>query len=415
MFRIVNRSRSLVNYRSFSQLDKAARKAKYQEIYNKSNRGNTGLLIGASVFGIIGYAVYDVKNNTEGFLSKAYKGSTLEKMLNKLYQATFGQLDEVFLPTSDKLLPDWGDPVFYGQIPPGAMPLPLLVVDLEKTLIGSVHDSQYGWRHAKRPGLDKFLRDLSGYYEIVIFSENDLGVSQDILMAIDPENRCHKFGAAHAEARGNVMLKRLDLMNRDLRRIILIDDNPASAQLFPRNTLFVKPFTDIHNNHDSVLYDLVPLLQAFVHEDVQDFPAILDSLGTHDAEEAATEYRMRLIKQKTEQEMKKNKGLGALIRGKNVANDLDDGSVRSMIPSPKDIVGAAPMGDDKKLSVLQKINNKDKAVPEKPVEKKKGKLFSALDDWEKDKEEQKIRKHEAINNIVMQRQMSKQSSQSGSS
>ena len=173
------------------------------------------------------------------------------------------------------------------------------------------------------------------------------------MIAIDPDGRCHKLGSAAAEARDGLMLKRLDYMNRDVSRIILIDDNPEAFQLFPRNTLQVKPFTDVADSTDRVLYDLVPLLQvrcsgvcgharivlhassacvviarpdfnlvascaahsspllivralptpfvvrpllfthsgqAFVHDDAKDFRDTIDDLGTHEAEEAGTVY-----------------------------------------------------------------------------------------------------------------------------
>ena len=91
-------------------------------------------------------------------------------------------------------------------------------------------------------------------------------------------------------------------MNRELSRIILIDDNPDSFQLFPRNTLQVKPFSDINNKHDTVLLDLIPLLQAFIHEDKRDFRDTIDELGTHEAEEAVLEYRMRVSEKKASEE-----------------------------------------------------------------------------------------------------------------
>jgi import inner membrane translocase subunit TIM50 len=395
---------------------RAARKAKLEAMKKSSGSGmGPGLLISGILIGTIGYASYDIQTNPKGVLGSKYHGSSLEQFIKQLYKLTFGRLDEVFLPSSDKLLPDFGDPAVYGQLPPGTVAPPLLVVDLEKTLIGSVHDSQYGWRHVKRPGLDRFIRDLSQYYEIVIHSENDLGVSQDILLAIDPENRCHKLGSSSAEMQGDHILKRLDLMNRDLRRIVLIDDNPNSSSLFPRNTLLVKPFNDVNDTNDTVLYDLIPFLQAFVHEDAQDIPSILDSLGTHEAEEAVVEYRMRLHKKKYASQMKRNKGLGGVIRGvgNETGNEVDDGSIRSSILSPKDIVGAPldafegkPAGPKLSVTADGKLKAEDPST-KTPSTKKKGKFFSSLDEWNQNKEEEEMRKREMMNKIAMERQMGK--------
>ena len=154
-------------------------------------------------------------------------------------------------------------------------------MDLEKTLIGSDHSAQYGWRHVKRPGLDQLLERLSSYYEIVIFSENEVEVVQDLLMNIDPQSKTHKLGASAAESRDGIMLKRLDLMNRDQSRIILIDDSEKASSLFPRNTLLVKPYVDTTDQSDTALLDLIPLLQAFIHDQSTDFRDTIDDLGTY--------------------------------------------------------------------------------------------------------------------------------------
>ena len=240
--------------------------------------------------GACGYVAYDIRTNKAGPLGQLYYGSPAEAFLVWLYGETFGRFREMYFPYDNKLLPDWPTAPCYGNPPPGTPAPPLLVVDLEKTLIGSEYDARYGWRHVKRPGLDYFLDKLSSYYEIVIFSENDIGTFcatpfapahcvpssfspadvcppgtvAEVMIAIDPDGRCHKLGSAAAEARDGLMLKRLDYMNRDVSRIILIDDNPEAFQLFPRNTLQVKPFTDVADSTDRVLYDLVPLLQVRV-------------------------------------------------------------------------------------------------------------------------------------------------------
>jgi import inner membrane translocase subunit TIM50 len=213
--------------------------------------------------------------------------------------------EDVKLPDSDKLLPDWPYPD--QDIPPGMPPLPLLVLDLERTLIGSDYDSDHGWRHVKRPGLEKFIKSLAyQYYEIVIFSENELMmIPEELFAAIDPNNLCHKFGSNKAETRDKVVLKRLDVMNRDIRKIILIDDNPESFQLCERNTLQVKPFFSSDVDNDTILLDLIPFLQALVHDGSSDFRETFDDLGTHDAEQAVIEYRMRLSRKKEEENERK--------------------------------------------------------------------------------------------------------------
>ena len=393
-------------FRQFSTVDsKAARREKLK------NRGANWVAPLAGVLAVtggIGYVVYDIRENPNGTFGSLYKGSPVQALVDTVYARFF---QEIFEPSSEKLLPDWGSP-FYGNIPPGSPAPPLLVVDLEKTLIGSEYDMQHGWRHVKRPGLDKFIKDLSNYYEIVIFSENDIGTTQEILMHIDPEGRCHKLGSNAAEIQGTHVIKRLDHMNRDLSRIILIDDDPNSYQKFPENTLRVKPFTNIADKSDSVLYDLIPLLQAFVHEDVRDFRQTFNSLGTHEAEEAVLEYKMRLAKKKAVEGERRNKGLGGLIRSGTETFE-DELLPRSSILSPAQIAGIAPATEDLAAKIglpVKKVNIPgDEKTQEKPKgTKKKGGLFEYLDNYDRNKQETERIKMEQMNQIQMQRHLARQ-------
>lgn len=320
-------------------------------------------------------------------------------------------------------MPDWPTAKCYENIPPGTPCPPLLIVDLERTLVGSVHDYQYGWRHVKRPGLDKFLKQMSQYYEVVIFSENDLGVSQEIMDAIDPENMTHRMGSAAAEIRGTKVLKRLEYMNRDPRRILVIDDNPESVELCMDNALLIKPFADVTSKTDKELENLIPLLQAFVHDGVQDFPKALRDLGTHEAEEAVAEYRMRLNEAKQAEQRRRNRGLGGLIRGAASAVSEDDGFERSSVLSPSDIVGSTAeevayntslaraqghggqgqggLGGDLRKNYF----NKDKPRPSEA--KKKGALLSMVEEVEKAKAEEDEIKMAKMNEIHRERVMAK--------
>jgi TFIIF-interacting CTD phosphatase-like protein len=68
-------------------------------------------------------------------------------------------------------------------------------------------------------------------------------------------------------------------MNRPLEKIILIDDDIQATQLFPRNSLLIKPYTNIYDVNDTALLELIPLLQALVHEGINDFRDTLDEMG----------------------------------------------------------------------------------------------------------------------------------------
>lgn len=86
-----------------------------------------------------------------------------------------GQMGYYTEPTFPKLLPDM-DP---------APPL-TLVLSLEDLLVHSEWSTKHGWRTAKRPGVDYFLRYLSQYYELVIFTSAKSMDADPVIRKLDP-------------------------------------------------------------------------------------------------------------------------------------------------------------------------------------------------------------------------------------
>ncbi len=86
-------------------------------------------------------------------------------------------LDYYNEPAFRKLLPDV-DPAFERPY--------TLVLSLEDLLLHSEWTREHGWRMAKRPGLDYFLRYLSQYYELVIFTSVPSMIADPIIRKLDP-------------------------------------------------------------------------------------------------------------------------------------------------------------------------------------------------------------------------------------
>ncbi len=82
-------------------------------------------------------------------------------------------------PVTTKLLPDEEkDPAF-------RMPF-TLVLSLEDMLVHQEWTREKGWRIAKRPGLDYFLRYLSQYYELVLFTSQPSAMGDQVMRKLDP-------------------------------------------------------------------------------------------------------------------------------------------------------------------------------------------------------------------------------------
>ena len=80
-------------------------------------------------------------------------------------------------PAFEKLLPD-PDPSFERPY--------TLVISLEDMLIHNEWTREHGWRIAKRPGMDYFLRYLSQYYEIVLFTTQPFSTTEPLVRKLDP-------------------------------------------------------------------------------------------------------------------------------------------------------------------------------------------------------------------------------------
>lgn len=79
------------------------------------------------------------------------------------------------------------EPVF-PKLLPDVDPAPpyTLVLSLEDLLVHSEWTREHGWRFAKRPGVDFFLRYLCQYYELVIFTSLPLNSADPIIRKLDP-------------------------------------------------------------------------------------------------------------------------------------------------------------------------------------------------------------------------------------
>lgn len=80
-------------------------------------------------------------------------------------------------PSFPKLLPD-PDPTWERPY--------TLVLSLEDLLVHSEWSREHGWRMAKRPGVDYFLRYLNQYYELVIFTSVPSMIGEPIIRKLDP-------------------------------------------------------------------------------------------------------------------------------------------------------------------------------------------------------------------------------------
>eukprot|EP00928_Gymnodinium_smaydae_P079010 TRINITY_DN6303_c0_g1_i1.p1 TRINITY_DN6303_c0_g1~~TRINITY_DN6303_c0_g1_i1.p1 ORF type:complete len:367 (+),score=93.65 TRINITY_DN6303_c0_g1_i1:97-1197(+) len=137
--------------------------------------------------------------------------------------------------------------------------IPTLVLDLDKVILKLEHDSRQGWHVIKRPFADQFFKEISHYYEVVIFSDDVFPVALDIATKWN----LPVTGVLHRDfckKKRSHYVKDISKLGRDLRRVVVIDHEPEAFQLQPENGILIKAFNG--DTSDSELHDLLEFLKA---------------------------------------------------------------------------------------------------------------------------------------------------------
>ena len=146
----------------------------------KRNKMANWMYAGFLVFSLSGtiYLGRDWETSEEKFKHpEAPSGWGLSLFYNRAKARLADTLDYYNEPAFPKLLPNT-DPAWERPY--------TLVMSLEDLLVHSEWTRDHGWRMAKRPGVDYFLRYLSQYYELVIFTSVPSLVADPVIRKLDP-------------------------------------------------------------------------------------------------------------------------------------------------------------------------------------------------------------------------------------
>lgn len=191
-------------------------------------------------------------------------------------------------PPFDKLLPD--------MIPEYGRPF-TLVISLEDLMVHSEWTREHGWRIAKRPGLDYFLAYLFQYFEIVVFTNQPDSMAAPIIQKVDPSPGyiMYPLFRAHTRYVDGKYIKDLNYLNRDLKKVIMLETNPEAWSANPDNTIKMKPWKG--EKSDRELVSLIPFLEYIAALNVDDVRDVIrDYEGTH----IPTEFARREAKLREE-------------------------------------------------------------------------------------------------------------------
>ena len=158
-----------------------------------------------------------------------------------------------------------------------------LVLDLDETLVHSSTESPFPNRKnivlnlkiknldykiyaIVRPYLDFFLKEMSHYFNLYIFTASMSQYSKALLDIIDKNKLIIKiFSREHCKYKYGIYFKELSIFNVDYKDIIIIDNNPTSYSLNKSNGIPIQSWIDDPN--DKELIKLIPLLKYLANVD----------------------------------------------------------------------------------------------------------------------------------------------------
>lgn len=156
-------------------------KSAYISSFERRRTRIANYAFGSALLTLILGAVYAGRNweseEEELAHSDTPSGWGLGLFWNRAWARYHTTLDYYNEPAFPKLLPDT-DPAWERPY--------TLVLSLEDLLVHSEWSREHGWRMAKRPGVDYFLRYLSQYYELVVFTSVPSVNGGPIIQKLDP-------------------------------------------------------------------------------------------------------------------------------------------------------------------------------------------------------------------------------------
>ena len=145
----------------------------------------------------------------------------------------------------------------------------------------------------KRPFLEQFLTEMNLIYDIIIFTASLPEYSEPLLDIID-KNKVIKYrlNRSHRRHYQNIYIKDLKVINRNLKDMIIIDNNPESYLMNKENAIPIFTWEDDEN--DNELIKLIPVLKYLA--EVNDVRTVINQIVDRNNEKVDFNIFNRIIK-----------------------------------------------------------------------------------------------------------------------
>lgn len=195
-----------------------------------------------------------------------------------------------------------------------------LVLSLEDLMIHTTWDRKNGYRTAKRPGIDYFIRYLSQYYELVLFTSVPIAMADPVIKKLDPFHFIMwPLGREATKYENGQYVKDLEYLNRDLSKTIIIDTHAPHVKNQPDNAVVLPKWKgDPQDPHTKDLVGLIPFLEYVATMGIDDVRPVIKSFEGKDIPEEfmrrENEARKRFLAQHEQQKSKAGKfSLGSML------------------------------------------------------------------------------------------------------
>ncbi|XP_065438754.1 CTD small phosphatase-like protein isoform X7 [Chrysemys picta bellii] len=137
-----------------------------------------------------------------------------------------------------------------------------VVIDLDETLV----HSSFKVYVLKRPHVDEFLQRMGELFECVLFTASLAKYADPVADLLDRWGvfRARLFRESCVFHRGNYV-KDLSRLGRELSKVIIVDNSPASYIFHPENAVPVQSWFD--DMTDTELLDLIPFFEGLSREE----------------------------------------------------------------------------------------------------------------------------------------------------
>lgn len=258
----------------------------------------------------------DIPAGLEEGDAHAWSGSAI---LARIRARMGNQVNYYTEPSFPKLLPD---------VPESQRPPYTLVLSLEDLMIHTTWDTKNGYRTAKRPGIDYFIRYLSQYYELVLFTSAPRQMADQVMAKLDPYHFIMwPLGREATKYEKGEYVKDLSYLNRPLNKTLIIDTHAPHVKNQPENAIILPKWNgETSDPHVKDLVALIPFLEYVATMGIDDVRTVMKSFeGTSIPEEFAR--REQLAREKfhaqlaQEQQRRPRFSLGSIAAGLGVKGE----------------------------------------------------------------------------------------------